>query len=184
MIKMKKVMLIGDSIRLSYQEQTEKLLAGKADVWGPEDNCRFAKYTLWNCGAWFEMAGRPEIVHWNNGIWDMYKVTSDGLVFTSLDEYIKTLERVFYEWKMRNLSVIWASTTAVNPNPVIDTRTIDRYNAAAAEFMSGKGVLIMDLNSVIKKDMVNYLAEDAIHLTEKGVGACAAEIAKSIERLL
>jgi len=180
---MKKIMLIGDSIRLSYQQKVEMKLAGKAEIWGPEENCRFAKYTLWNCGQWFDMAGAPDIVHWNNGIWDMYKITSDGQPFTSLDEYIKTLERILEEWKSRNLPVIWAATTAVKPNQFISNDIIDEYNTAAAELMLKEGILITDLNSVIKKDISSYISEDSIHLSDERINACADEVVKSINRL-
>ena len=54
---MKKVMLLGDSIRLSYQPAVQQKLAGAAEVWGPADNCRFAKYTLWETAAWLGQCG-------------------------------------------------------------------------------------------------------------------------------
>ena len=43
---MKKVMLLGDSIRLGYRAKVAKLLEGQAMVAGPEENCRFSAYTL------------------------------------------------------------------------------------------------------------------------------------------
>ena len=183
---MKKIMLIGDSIRMSYQEKVKQLLSGKADVWGPDDNCRFAKYTLNSCNAWFDAAGKPDIVHWNNGIWDVARVSmTDREPLTSLDEYLKTLERILCEWNVRNLTVVWANTTAVLPNhPRIENETLDSYNAAAAEFMSGKGIPITDLNSVIKNNAAAYLIEDGVHLSAAGIDACASEVVKSLERFL
>lgn len=43
---MKKILLIGDSIQQLYLPHVIQKLDGIAEVWGPEDNCRFAKYTL------------------------------------------------------------------------------------------------------------------------------------------
>ena len=50
---MKNVLLIGDSIRFGappdspgYGVYVKKLLEGIADVYAPDDNCRFAQYTL------------------------------------------------------------------------------------------------------------------------------------------
>ena len=40
------VLLLGDSIRLSYQPRAGQLLAGRTEVVGPADNCRFALYSL------------------------------------------------------------------------------------------------------------------------------------------
>ena len=45
--KMKKVVLLGDSIRLiGYGKKVEEMLRPEYEVWQPEDNCRFAKYGL------------------------------------------------------------------------------------------------------------------------------------------
>jgi len=50
---MKKVMLIGDSIRLGYQAKVAELLKDTALVGGPADNCRFSAYTLFTFrGTW------------------------------------------------------------------------------------------------------------------------------------
>ena len=40
-------MLLGDSIRLiGYGQKVEEMLKDRFEIWQPEDNCRFAKYTL------------------------------------------------------------------------------------------------------------------------------------------
>jgi hypothetical protein len=36
-----KVMLIGDSIRMNYQDKVREILQGQADIRAPEDNCEF-----------------------------------------------------------------------------------------------------------------------------------------------
>jgi hypothetical protein len=41
-----KVLLLGDSIRMSYQRYVARLLEGKETVVGPADNCQYALYTL------------------------------------------------------------------------------------------------------------------------------------------
>jgi len=46
---MKKVMLLGDSIRLSYKDDVAKRLAGKTEVMGPEENCRFRPSPSFSC---------------------------------------------------------------------------------------------------------------------------------------
>ena len=108
---MKKVMLIGDSIRLGYQRVVEEELFNEFDVWGSEDNCRFAKYTLNELGRMLKafskrenlkyeqavlMPGEvstpdmisPDIIHWNNGLWDTSIVCKDDGAFTPINEYI------------------------------------------------------------------------------------------------
>ena len=41
-----KVLLLGDSIRMSYQPLVAQLLEGRATVVGPADNCQYSLYTL------------------------------------------------------------------------------------------------------------------------------------------
>ena len=43
---MKKITLLGDSIRLGYGAKVLALLGDNYEVFQTEDNCRFAKYTL------------------------------------------------------------------------------------------------------------------------------------------
>ena len=66
---MKKVMLIGDSIRMGYQAKVADLLAAEAVVTGPEENCRFSSYTLFNLSAWVP-DDDFDVIHSNNGQWD------------------------------------------------------------------------------------------------------------------
>ena len=69
---MKKVVLLGDSIRLlGYGNAVAEALAGEYEVWQPEDNCRFAKYTLRGMFDWKDAMEGTRIVHWNNGLWDV-----------------------------------------------------------------------------------------------------------------
>ena len=70
---MKNLFLLGDSIRMGYQAAVKEKLAGKMNVYFPDDNGRFAQYTLRKVGDW---AARLElrdvhVVHWNNGLWDV-----------------------------------------------------------------------------------------------------------------
>ena len=44
---MKKVLLLGDSIRMGYQYQLKELLKDECKVIFSDDNGRFASYTLW-----------------------------------------------------------------------------------------------------------------------------------------
>ena len=73
---MKKVVLLGDSIRLiGYGPKIPELLGSDYQVWQSEDNCRFVKYTLRCLFDWREDIKDADIIHWNNGLWD----TSTGL---------------------------------------------------------------------------------------------------------
>ena len=49
---MKKIVLIGDSIRKGYDAYVQEKLAGQAQVFFPEENCRFAQYVYLNLLGW------------------------------------------------------------------------------------------------------------------------------------
>ena len=65
---MKKVLLLGDSIRMGYDDYVKEELDGKCEViYDAEDNGRFAAYTLWQANQMFKHHGHFDVVHWNNG---------------------------------------------------------------------------------------------------------------------
>lgn len=70
-IDVKKVLLLGDSIRMGYEKYVKELLADECEVYFSEDNGRFAAYTLWQVNQMFKQYGHFDVVHWNNGYWDM-----------------------------------------------------------------------------------------------------------------
>ena len=57
---MKKIILIGDSIRLGYDKYVKEALSGVAEVYYPDENCRFAEYVLRYAHTWKSELGWPE----------------------------------------------------------------------------------------------------------------------------
>lgn len=85
---MKKIVLLGDSIRqIGYGTKVPEMLGTDFSVWQPSDNCRFAEYTM--RGVMYdwknEIAG-ADVIHWNNGLWDVATLSGDG-PFTPLVTY-------------------------------------------------------------------------------------------------
>ena len=70
---MKKVLLLGDSIRMGYQTYVKELLDGVCDVYFSEDNGRFASYKQWQANQMFKTHGAFDLVQLNNGYLDMKK---------------------------------------------------------------------------------------------------------------
>ncbi|MBI2437917.1 MAG: SGNH/GDSL hydrolase family protein [Lentisphaerae bacterium] len=180
---MKKVMLIGDSIRISYEAAARKRLADVAEVWGPDENCRFVKYTLWNANAWISQCGKPDIIHWNNGIWDVYRQNTEMGIFTPIEEYAADLKRVMGELRRTGAKVIWATTTPVKPECLTcRNEDIERYNAEAARIMTAEQVAINDLNRLLISDLNGFISQDNVHLSEAGVEACGEAVARVIRK--
>ena len=87
-------MLVGDSIRMNYCPVVYMKLSEFCEVVYPEENSRFAKYTLCEFGHWVEKYGTPDIIHWNNGLWDVLRLNGDEPL-TPIDCYVYMLKRVY-----------------------------------------------------------------------------------------
>lgn len=183
---MKKVVLLGDSIRLvGYGPQVPAMLGDDYQVFQPEDNCRFVKYTLRGLFEWREDIAGADIIHWNNGLWD----TSTGLFddggksFTDEEEYVKNMLRVASELKKIAPRVIFATTTPVRPDyEYNDNNVIRHYNEVLIPKLRDMGLEINDLHSLVEPHIDEYILEtDKIHLTEAGAKACAEQVVKAIK---
>lgn len=80
--------------------------------------------------------------------------------------------------------VIFATTTPVRyDNPDTDNKLIDEYNNAVVPVLKEMGIIINDLNLLVKQDIEKYILEsDKIHLTEEGIEACARQVADIIRK--
>ena len=204
---MKRVLLLGDSIRLGYQENVIDELSGEFDVWGNPENNRFAKYTLNELGRIFKAFSdrtaekcdesllqptehtsaeivRPDIIHWNNGLWDTSIVCPEDGAFTPVDEYISYMSKILRELRKITDKVIFATTTPVKPaNPNQKNEIITEYNKRITEFMHEQNVAVNDLNALVSSDIDRYISSDCIHLSEEGKSACAKQIAEYVRSI-
>lgn len=187
-----KVMLLGDSIRMSYQLVVAERLTGRADVVGPSVNGQFALFTLSSISNWVEQLGKPNVVHWNNGIHDAGYNPSRSPVQIPLEDYTANLRHIADHIR-NNLTdkLIFATSTPPHPDkPFREDQwswkpgDIERYNAAAVEVMHELDVPVNDLYRVVHGDMEQMLRDDQLHLSEQGVTACADTVAAVVERYL
>lgn len=177
-----KVTLLGDSIRqIGYGMLVPELLKNEFEIWQPEDNCRFVKYTLRGMWDWEESMKGSSIIHWNNGLWDVCSLFGDGH-FTPVEEYVENMCRVAKILLDRHDKVIFATTTPVTEqNPHNKNDDIIAYNAAVVPTLRELGVIINDLHSLIYPDIDAYIRkDDNIHLTDEGIKVCAEQVARVI----
>lgn len=177
-----KVSLLGDSICLSgYGTVLPALLGGDYEVFIPDDNCRFSKYTLRRLFDCKRLMAGSRIVHWNNGLWDMCNLFGDG-PFSSEEEYVTNMLKIADILLQRYEKVIFATTTPVRPENVYDKNdVIERYNALIVPLLREKGVMINDLHSLVAQDIYRYISKDNIHLSEEGIKLCAEQVARTIQ---
>ena len=181
---MTKITLLGDSIRqIGYGKIVPGLLGEEYEVYQPDDNCRFSKYTLRGLYDWKQGMTGSQIVHWNNGLWDVCDYFSDGL-FSDENEYITNMLRIADVLISNHEKVIFATTTPVTErNVFIKNSDIERYNEIIVPLLEEKGVIINDLYSIVSKDIERYIKQDNIHLSDEGVEICAKQVADVIRNV-
>jgi hypothetical protein len=183
--RMKKVALLGDSIRqLGYGKRVPEMLGEEYTVFQPKDNCRFAKYTLRGLFDWRRELEDCDVIHWNNGLWDICELFGDG-PFTSEEEYVETMLRVARILKGYTDRVIFATTTPVpHGHEYNKNETIIRYNELIVPKLCEMGFVINDLHALVYSNLDTYLLEsDKIHLTDEGIEACAKQVTECILKM-
>ncbi len=177
---MKKVILIGDSIRMGYDKYIKESLADAAEVYYPSENCRFTTYILRFVHEWKkkgEWPGDADIVHWNAGLWDLPEILGDGPV-TPIDHYADNIARI--DRRLRLLfpkaKMVFATCTAVQEEKygrdfVRRNSVIEQFNAAAIKALEGTDTIINDLYEITASspeschsDKTHYSTPDGIKL--------------------
>ena len=193
---MKKVLLLGDSIRMGYQAYVRDLLREEYEVIFPEDNGRFAAYTLWQVNQMFKHNEDIALVHWNNGYWDMNIEPPMTEPIHSLAEYTGYLRRITALIRACGAKVVFATTVPVLEQEAArrmpgvqretnyDNQWVKTYNQAATELMKELSVPVNDLYALCAQDPFCYKCSDLLHLTEQGYRRCAEQIADVIRNEL
>jgi len=178
---MKKAVLLGDSIRLlGYGKELSLLLSDEYEVWQPEDNCRWADYTYRMLSDKSQEIEGADIIHWNNGHWDICNLFGDGS-FTEIPRYIEAMERVAKRLLTITKRVIFSTTTPVLPALSYENNeVIEKYNAAVAPALRKLGVHVFDLYSFVYPHREEYICEDNIHLSDAGKAAVAKKLREVI----
>lgn len=181
---MKRIMILGDSISIGYREIVKKTLNGRAEVVFPEENGRFIAHSEFMIHTWTAQLGKPDIVHWNNGLWDLLMYAPFEKPFTPIDEYIRRLAHMLVVLRSYTQNVIWASTTPVTEYERRKNCFIEQYNAEASKLMEQKGVPVNDLYSLVLPRADEFVLPDHVHLTPAGYDACARAASAMIEKYL
>ena len=206
---MKNVFLIGDSIRMNYQDEVMRLLDGTAKIYYPgytaeseagestrtNENARWTGYTLNNLvpHLWLKHLPEIDLVHWNNGIWDAVIRHEEDGSFTPIDQYEENVRRILRELRKQTPHIIIATTTP----PKVDNRrdpttgkvtltveTVRRYNAVLYKIAKEQDLPVNDLFELVYKDREQYISEDEIHLNDAGKAACGKQTADMIRKYL
>ena len=187
---MKNVLLIGDSIRVTYDKYVAMAMEGEAKVYYPEENCRFSAYVLRHFPDWARMlpAGEKiDVVHWNAGLWDCL-LLYDGIKHTDIESYKNNLDRTCRIMKMMypDAVFIFATSTHIQEDkyPPVGYRRlckdVEEYNAAAVEVVTRHGHIVNDLNKVSKTLPLSAFSDMTHYYTKEGTRALTDAVLKVI----
>lgn len=193
--KVPKVILIGDSIRLSYADEVAKLLAGKAQIVSPPANGGDSGNVLKHLQAWV-IQEKPDVVHFNCGIHDTKKSRQTGAFQVPPDQYAVHLRKIVEQIRQETgARVLFATSTPILDERARQTRSdrdyelldgsIRQYNDIATKVMLELSVPIDDLNRVISRadppdSMADLISGDGVHLTPRGQELAGQAVAQFI----
>lgn len=151
---MKKVILLGDSIRMGYDKYVKDALEGVAEVYYPAVNCQFSQNLLRFVGSWKNDGKWPtdaDIVHWNAGLWDVAEICGEPPI-TLEEQYSEMIARIDRRLRMLfpKAKIVFATSTSIieekyGPDFKRHNGIIERYNSLALEALKGSDCIINDL---------------------------------------
>ena len=182
---MKQIILLGDSVRMQYQQAVGEKLSDIAEVSGPEENGRWSGYTLNSLRFWLPQLPSPDLVQWNCGLWDMGDDYQEGRHFYPPDLYEETCRRICRILRKftgkPDLKIVVATTT---PTLHGDHEDIRLYNDILRKVAAEENAAVNDLYAVVSPNKAEMICEDHIHLTQAGVEAVAVQTAAVLRKAL
>lgn len=189
---MKKILLIGDSIRQGYDKYIKMMFDGVAEVYYPAENCRFSTYIVRSLHEWKDKLAcgdDVDLIHWNAGLWDDLRLL-DGEPLVTLEDYARNVERIYslMELLFPKAKIIFATSTPVQEELFTTCKRYnaetERYNAEAVRISLAHGASINDLYATVK-DMPKSYYSDLTHLyTKDGTALVTEQVRRSIESVL
>ena len=190
---MKKIVLIGDSIRMGYDKYITEALSGTAEVFYPSENCRFSEYVLRYAHDWKtigEWGDDVDLVHWNAGLWDALELFGDEPL-TPISYYGELIKRIDKRLRMLfpNAKIVFATSTNVSekmsrPEFTRHNATIQKYNAEAIRALSDTDTVINDLYSITASVPDSYRSDWVHFYTPEGTELIGGKVLFEICGLL
>lgn len=188
---MQTVVLIGDSIRMGYQETVRRELADRANVWGPAQNGGTSENVLAHLDEW-AISRNPDVLHINCGLHDLKKDFGQNAAAVPLPLYADNIRAIMTRVKKETSAVVlWALTTPVNQDWHHKNKGFDRfetdvcaYNAVAADIARELNIVLNDLfTTVISAGRDDLLLSDGVHFKPEGYVLLGKRVAACIKRV-
>lgn len=189
---MKKILLLGDSIRIGYDKSIRLSLEGMAEVVFPEENCRFASYLLRYFHEYLNTLahGRADIICWNAGLWDCLRLFEEE-PHTPVEHYAFMIERICRRIKKLcpDAHVIFSTSTTVQSEKMDKdfkryNEEIAQYNAAALAVVRQYGFEVCDLYAVSQALPASAHSDPVHYYTPEGTRAFTRALLSHLAPLL
>ena len=153
---MKKIILIGDSIRLGYDKYVKDALSSVAEVYYPNDSARFSEYTLRYLSDWKHDNGWGEdidLVHWNTGLWDVLEMYGEAPI-SNPQQYGETIAKISRQIKILfpKAKQVFATSTSVIEESTLDQKEVHVGNENRGSLPSSQEIYDMPIQEDV--DMV------------------------------
>ena len=185
---MRNIVLLGDSIRIGYQEQVREQLSGWASVWAPEE----ATGNSDNVRRWLDewvLSRDADLVHINAGLHDIKKPFDTGIAAVPLERYTENVRSILTRLRAESeAAVVWALNTPVNYERHHRAKNADRfeedvvaYNVAASTVCRELGIAVNDLFSLVASaGRDDLLLPDGVHFKPEGYALLGKAVADCI----
>ena len=196
---MKKVICIGDSIRMGYEPTVVGELADWQVVELGDRQCGSTRVILENMDEW--LSDDLDVVHINAGLHDMAQDPSPdpdgapaGESRVPLEEYRANLDRILKRIaSTTQAQIVFGLTTPVDLRRQHESgkgihrtnENVAAYNAVACEVAVQHGAAIDDLNKmVVDHGAAQMLNEDGVHFTDAGSQVLGRAVAGAIREVV
>jgi acyl-CoA thioesterase-1 len=176
------VLVIGDSISIYYTDTVRRLLNGHVDVFRtPMGNGKAE--TLFESLDDFLESGQWDVIHFNSGLHDFARTEGTP---EDLEVYRKNLKKIIKKLRKTEAKLIWGNTTPVPVKAIASSdERCQKYNAVAAEPMTGEDIPVNDLYSAILPNHFQYwTAPYNIHFNSLGSALLGRRVANAILAVL
>jgi len=189
------VILIGDSIRMGYQEVVRRELTARepaAEVWAPEENGGNSRNVLAHLDEWV-ISRQPQVVHLNCGLHDLRKEFDQEQAAVPIEEYATNVRQILTRLREQtDATLLWAATTPVNQAWHHATKGFDRfeedvraYNQVATTIATELVIPVSDLYStVMQAGRDDHLRPDGVHYHPAGYELLGQAVARTIAAYL
>lgn len=171
---MKRITLIGDSIRMGYQTTVQAALPNP--VWAPQENGGDSGNVLLHLAEWV-LNDPPDLLYLNCGLHDLKKPFDQQARQIPLADYRTNVEKILTTIQAQTETrIIWATTTPVNEAWHQASKPFARYeadvtayNQTARDICSRLAIPVSDLFQVIMTaGRDRLLVDDGVHFSEEG----------------